>query len=39
VNFALLAFCELRLLGILRTSPLRSSAKFAKKVVKNTAIE
>jgi hypothetical protein len=25
--------------GILRTSPLRSSPKFAKKVVINTAIE
>jgi hypothetical protein len=32
-------FCELRLMGLLGTSALRGSTKFAKKVVINTAIE
>jgi hypothetical protein len=38
-NFAFIEFYEVRGLGILGTSDLRSSPKFAKNVVINTAIE
>jgi hypothetical protein len=39
LNFPFTEFSEVRLIGILRTSPFGHSRKFAKKVVINTAIE